>query len=291
VVIDQLVTVVVPTFNNRFLIELCLRSMRCCTGSPFRVIVNDNGSTDGTVEYLQASGLVDLVLRSTDNDFNNVEYRTYDEVIRNYVQTPYFLVCHSDIVFLQADWIEEIRSSAGTDDAIVMGGRLFPARCSGGWLVGRWLSPWYAWGKTEPFKQLNLTWQRKFPEWCALHLPEVREYFDEELLANNSGANLFWEHGGYLISLIDRHRRKIVDYEPAKVFHIGDMTGSLVKGTHYPDASDVAHRMARARSIQQCIRHTLETRYENDHDFLLACHAVVAFARNNDLAILQKFRV
>jgi glycosyltransferase involved in cell wall biosynthesis len=79
---DPLVTVVIPTFNNRFLIELCLRSMRCCTGSPFRVIVKDNGSTDGTFEYLEASGLADLVLRSTDNDFDNVEYRTYDEVIR-----------------------------------------------------------------------------------------------------------------------------------------------------------------------------------------------------------------
>ena len=288
---DPLVTVVIPTFNNRFLIELCLRSMRCCTSSPFRVIVKDNGSTDGTLEYLETSGLVDLVLRSTDNDFDNVEHRTYDEVIRNHVQTSYFLVCHSDVVFLQADWIEEIRSNAGTDDANIMGGRLFPASCSGGWIVGRWLSPWYAWGRTESFKRLNLTWQRKFPEWCALHLAEVREYFDEELLARNPGASLFWEHGGYLISLIDRYQRKIVDCEPAKVFHIGDMTGSLVKRIHYPDASDVTQRVARAAAIQKFIQHTLETSYETDHEFLLACHAVVAFARENDLAILQRFRV
>ena len=68
--------------------------MKCCTDSPFRVIVRDNGSTDGTVEYLESSGLVDLVLKSGDNDFDNVERETYDEAIRNHVQTPYYLVCH-----------------------------------------------------------------------------------------------------------------------------------------------------------------------------------------------------
>ena len=287
---EPLVTVVIPTFNNRFLIELCLRSMRCCTGSPFRVIVKDNGSTDGTVEYVEASGLADLVLKSTDNDFDNMEYRTYDEVIRNYVQTHFFLVCHSDIVFLQADWVEEIRSNAGTDDANIMGARIFPASYSRGWIVGRWLSPWYAWGRTESFKRFNLTWQRKSPEWCARHLAEIRQYFGEELLVNNPGASLFWEHGGYLISLIDRHGRKIVDCEPAKAFHIGDMTGSVVKATHFPESPDVPKRVSRAAAIEKFIQRILERGYETDHDFLRACHVIVAFAGNNDLAILQKFR-
>jgi len=255
------------------------------------VIVKDNGSTDGTVEYLESSGLVDLVLKSTDNDFDNVEYRAYDEVIRNHVRTSYFLVCHSDIVFMQPDWIDEIRANAGSDDANIMGGRLLPPSHSGEWIIGRWLSPWYAWGRTEAFKRLNLSWQRKSSEWCALHWSEVREYFGQELLANNSGAKLLWEHGGYLISLVDRYQHKIIDCEPSKVFHIGDMTGSMVKATHYPGAADVAHRLSRAVSIKQFIQRTLEIRYESDDDFLRACHAIVAFARKNDLPILQKFRV
>jgi hypothetical protein len=157
--------------------------------------------------------------------------------------------------------------------------------------MGRWLSPWYAWGSTESFKRLNLTWQRKSAEWCARHLAEIREYVGEELLSNNPGASLFWEHGGYLISLIDRYRRKIVDCEPAKFFHIGDMTGSVVKGTHFPDASDVPERVSRAAAIEKFVQATLETRYETDPDFLLACHVIVGFARKNDLAVLQKFRV
>ena len=288
--IDPLVTVIIPTFNNRLLIELCLRSMKCCTDSPFRVIVRDNGSTDGTVEYLESSGLVDLVLKSADNDFDNVERETYDEAIRNHVQTPYFLVCHSDVIFLQPDWIEDIQGSAGVDDANIVGGRIFPSSFSGGWILGRWLSPWYAWGRTQAFKDLNLTWRRQRPEWCARFFPAVRAYFDEELVARNPGVSLFWEHGGYLIALVEHHRRRVVDRQSTGVFHIGDMTGSFVKGTHFPDDSDVGRRVGRAAAIEQFIQRTLETRHETGRDFLLACRAVAAYALENDFAILKQFR-
>jgi hypothetical protein len=74
--------------------------------------------------------------------------------------------------------------------------------------------------------------------------PALRAYFDEELVARTPGVSLFWEHGGYLIALIDHARRKIVDRQNSGVFHIGDMTGSFVKGTHFPDASDVGRRRA-----------------------------------------------
>jgi len=285
-----LVTVVIPTLNNRFLIELCLRSMRRCTTSPFCVIVKDNGSTDGTREYVEASGLADLVLTSPDNDFDNVEYRTYDDVIRNHVRTPFFLVCHSDVVFLHADWIDDIRRHAGNDRDTVMGGRIFPARRHGDWIAGRWLAPWYAWGRTAAFTELQLTWQRKSPAWCARHLADVRAYFGEDLLAEHPGARLFWEHGGYLISQIDRQGRTLVDCEPSGVFHIGDMTGSVVKGAQFPDAADVPRRVSRAGAIRQFIQRTLEGREGTDRDLARACEAVVAFAREHDFEILQQFR-
>ena len=287
---EPLVTVVVPTFDNRLLIELCLKSMRCCTRSRFRVIVKDNGSIDGTPDFVETSGLADLVIRSSDNDFDNVEYRTYDHVIRHFVRTPFFLVCHSDLVFLRPDWIEEILRHAGDDDTVVMGGKILRAKRSGDWVTGPWLTPWYAWGRTEPFKRLNLTWQRKPSQWCALHLPEVRRYFGEQLLAGAPGAQLFWEHGGYLLSLIDRSECRVVDHESPNVFHIGDMTGSAVKAAHYPDAPDVSMRVARANAIESVIRRTLVAAYESDDAFLAACRAIAAFARQNDLAALQALR-
>jgi hypothetical protein len=121
-------------------------------------------------------------------------------------------------------------------------------------------------------------------------LPEVREYFGDDLLASHPGATLFWEHGGYLTSLVDRCRRTIVDCDPNSVFHIGDMTGSIVKATHHPDAPDVSRRVSRAAAIQQFIQRTLQTHYPTDRDFLLACDAVVTFAQRHDLAVLQKLR-
>jgi hypothetical protein len=288
--IEPLVTVVVPTFDNRLLIELCLESMRRCTQKRFRVIVKDNGSSDGTADFVEASGLAELVIRSRDNDFDNVEYRTYDHVIRNFVRTPFFLVCHSDVFFLRPDWIDEILRHAHSDETVVMGGKILPAKRSGEWVTGAWLSPWYAWGRTELFKRLNLTWQRKSPEWCALHLPEVREYFGEQLLAGTPRARLFWEHGGYLLSLIDRSECTVVDHESSHVFHIGDMTGSAVKAVHFPDAPDVSMRVARANAIESVIRRTLAASYESDDAFLTACRRVATFARQNDLAALQAFR-
>lgn len=49
-----LVSIVVVTFGNRLLTELCLESVRCFTGDvEHEIVVVDNGSTDGTPELLQ----------------------------------------------------------------------------------------------------------------------------------------------------------------------------------------------------------------------------------------------
>ena len=118
----------------------------------------------------------------------------------------------------------------------------------------------------------------------------MRAYFDEELVARNQSVSLFWEHGGYLLALVDHHRRRIVDRQFPGVFHIGDMTGSFIKGTHFPDASDVGRRVGRAAAIEQLIQRILAKPHETSQDFLLACRAVAAFALENDFAILKQFR-
>ena len=287
---DAIVTVIVPTFNNRVEIELYLRSMGCCTSRPYRVIVQDNGSTDGTVEYLKQSGQVDLILQSTINDIDNVEGRAYDDAIRYHVSTPFFLVCHSDIIFLESDWVEEILSAAGSDEMNVLGGTLFSSSCTGKWILGPWLSPWYAWGRTDAFKRLALTWRRRFPEWCAEHRSEILTYFDRDLIAAHPGVPLFWEHGGFLTAQVDRHGCKIVDRPQRKTFHIGDLTGSVVKAANYPDEADAPRRLARSKAIKQVISDSLERTYASETGFLKACRNVVSFAMERDLPQLKAFR-
>lgn len=286
---DAIITVIIPTFNNRAEIELCLRSMRCCTRRAYRVIVRDNGSTDGTIDYLETTGLADPVLRSAANDIDNIEGKAYDDTIRRHVTTPYFLVCHSDVVFLQPDWVEDVIAAAGNDEANVLGGRVFPPSYTGHWILGRWLSPWYAWGRTEAFRRLKLTWRRRFPDWCAPRLAEFRAFFDETLIAAHPEAPLFWEHGGFLTAEVARYGARIIDYR-AKVFHIGDMTGSVVKAARFPDEADAPRRLARSSAIRRHIVDMLATPYTDGADFRQACRAVEAFALEKDLPQLRHFR-
>ena len=264
--------------------------MRCCTRRPYRVVIQDNGSTDGTIEYLAESGLVDLVLRSTVNDIDNVEGRAYDHAIRHHVSTPFFLVCHSDIIFLEPDWVEDILSAAATDDKNVLGGTVFACSRTGGWILGPWLSPWYAWGRTEAFKRLDLTWRRRFPEWCARHYADVLPYFDSDVIAENPGVPLFWEHGGFLTAQVDRQGCRIVDAPQRKTFHIGDLTGAVVKATNYPAEADVPRRLARSKAIKAFIVHSLQRPYGSESEFLEACGAVVSFAMERELPQLKAFR-
>ena len=48
-----LFTIVIPTYNNRAQLENCLRSILTIDSIDYKVVVCDNGSTDGTIEFLK----------------------------------------------------------------------------------------------------------------------------------------------------------------------------------------------------------------------------------------------
>ena len=48
----KLTSIIIPTYNQLEYTRWCLDSIRYYTGEPYELIVVDNGSTDGTVEYL-----------------------------------------------------------------------------------------------------------------------------------------------------------------------------------------------------------------------------------------------
>src|SRR5579884_1090790 len=50
---SRLVSIVIPNDNGRHLLAGCLESIRCQTYPLREVIVVDNGSTDGSVEWLR----------------------------------------------------------------------------------------------------------------------------------------------------------------------------------------------------------------------------------------------
>ncbi|MGZ9585261.1 glycosyltransferase family 2 protein [Paenibacillus marinisediminis] len=51
-------SIIIPTYNNRSLLNECIRAIRQHTHSPYEIIVVDDGSTDGTVDYCREAGLV-----------------------------------------------------------------------------------------------------------------------------------------------------------------------------------------------------------------------------------------
>ena len=50
----ETVTVVIPNYNGKKYLDDCFRSLKKQTYSEFRVIIVDNGSTDGSAEYIKS---------------------------------------------------------------------------------------------------------------------------------------------------------------------------------------------------------------------------------------------
>lgn len=61
-------SVLLPTYNARDHIETCLDSLRRQTFQDFEIVVVDDGSTDGTIEYLRDVDDVRLFVRSNTGD-------------------------------------------------------------------------------------------------------------------------------------------------------------------------------------------------------------------------------
>jgi 2-polyprenyl-3-methyl-5-hydroxy-6-metoxy-1,4-benzoquinol methylase len=64
-----LTSIVIVTYNQLDYTHLCLDSLRLRTDEPYELIVVDNASTDGTVEYLRALPDVRLILNPTNRGF------------------------------------------------------------------------------------------------------------------------------------------------------------------------------------------------------------------------------
>jgi glycosyltransferase involved in cell wall biosynthesis len=94
----------ISSLNTRYPLELTLSSLLKCTRYPdYRLWIADNGSTDGSLEYLQT--LRDtLPLRLIQSPRPKSHSQWLDEVFRT-VETPYWVAVDSDMLFLGRDWL------------------------------------------------------------------------------------------------------------------------------------------------------------------------------------------
>ena len=65
---DDLASIVIPHYQTPDLARLCLRAIRRLTDHPYEVIVVDNHSRDGSLEYLRGVGWIRLIERGPETE-------------------------------------------------------------------------------------------------------------------------------------------------------------------------------------------------------------------------------
>lgn len=98
------VTILIPHYQTLDAVRLCLRSIRRYTAPPYRVLVLDNGSGDASIDYLRALSWIELVATGVPNDQRSAQATALNAGAAR-VDTPYFLVIHSDTFVHRDNWL------------------------------------------------------------------------------------------------------------------------------------------------------------------------------------------
>jgi hypothetical protein len=120
------VTVHVASINTRFATELCIRTMRRYAGHPFRLVVGDCGSTDGSLGLLrdyERRGW--LTLEVAPDGRQHAEW--LDRWLRD-CPTRFAVFCDSDIEFFEPGWLDDMVRAARDNDAAMVCTELIPSR-------------------------------------------------------------------------------------------------------------------------------------------------------------------
>ena len=119
------VAIVMLTWNGLAITQECLASLRALTtGVDYQLIVVDNGSTDGTREYLRTLDWITLIENATNEGFTRGNNRGF----RAAPPGADILMLNNDTRIIQADWLARLRAVAHSDAAYgIVGCKLLAA--------------------------------------------------------------------------------------------------------------------------------------------------------------------
>lgn len=215
---EKQVTIVIPNYNGLSFMEMCFASLKKQTYKAFAVLVVDNGSTDGSVEWLKENKIPTIFLPK------NTGFTGAVNVGLREVKTPYVILLNNDIeaapqyveymvkaisrskkIFSVSSKIIQLHHREWMDDA----GDLYTLL---GWAAQRGVGQPSS-GYTRPTRIFSA---------CAAAAIYRREIFDE--------IGYFDEmHFAYLEDLDVGYRARIAGYDniycpDAVVYHVGSGT-------------------------------------------------------------------
>lgn len=116
------VTIAIVNWNGKSLLQTCLETISAHTEYPsYRIVVVDNGSTDGSVEMLSEEfPHVDIVENSTNRGFAAANNQVFDQ----FLETDYYLLLNNDIEILNDGWLQRFVDVAERTGAGITGCRL-----------------------------------------------------------------------------------------------------------------------------------------------------------------------
>lgn len=114
------ISISIPHWQVLPLLQPCLRSIRKHTpGKDIEVIVIDNGSKDGSLDYLRSLEWIRLIERPDEGLFNFPDNVWTSHDIALHEATGEFLVTmHTDLFVKRDDWLDEYLKAMNEDDRL-----------------------------------------------------------------------------------------------------------------------------------------------------------------------------
>lgn len=97
------VTIVIPNYNGKHFMESCLESLKLQTNTDFKILVVDNASTDGSIEYMEEHHPdIDVIALDENYGFSKAV-----NVGIQHTTTPYVLLLNNDTT-VDSHFVEEM---------------------------------------------------------------------------------------------------------------------------------------------------------------------------------------
>lgn len=107
-------TILILTYNGWEYTKQCIDSIKINTKEPHKILVIDNGSTDGTVEELRKN----TTLYHIENSHNLGFSRGFNLGLM-LIDTPYFILSNSDVIVTK-DWLSRMIKHIKTDKNLML---------------------------------------------------------------------------------------------------------------------------------------------------------------------------